>query len=276
VALSRRGSRLATGDGRGVVRVWSATTGEKLLQFTAHADAISRMLFSPDGGLLATVGEGGYFGHDDKGQHTVKIWDSSTGELVRTLGDHRKAVCDIAFGPDARYLASADDDGAVSVQNVKSGQTAHSFRTRGGAASVAFRPDGRWLAAGDGVAFDREGSHITLWDLDTGEAVHTLPTEGIVSRLAFSPDGTRLAAAEGGGRKISLWHAPTGRELLRLRGVDLSEHKSFEKILGQMDGGAKLLRGFEELHELRFTPGGESLLAITGEECQIYSGASER
>jgi WD40 repeat protein len=38
---------------------------------------------------------------------TVKIWDSETGQLLRTLQGHDRGVYELAYSPDGKLLASA-------------------------------------------------------------------------------------------------------------------------------------------------------------------------
>jgi WD40 repeat protein len=56
-------------------------------------------VFSPDGRRIATASHDG----------TVRIWDAGTGQEVLTLRGHAGAVQSVAFSPDGRLLASADN-----------------------------------------------------------------------------------------------------------------------------------------------------------------------
>jgi WD40 repeat protein len=63
------------------------------------ADALFAIAFSRDGKRLASNSYGG----------AVKVWDVSTGQVIRTLGGHAGEVRGVAFGLDENLLLSAED-----------------------------------------------------------------------------------------------------------------------------------------------------------------------
>ncbi len=128
----------------------------------SHYLAINAVAASPDGRLLATGG------HD----RVVRLWDSQTGELVRTL---RPPSQDI--GLEGRIYA------------------------------LAFAPDGRHLAVAGSLRYwdaaEGRGSGVYLFDTSSGQLLRHLP--GTPSspeydrgyRLVFSRDGQRLFLLSG-------------------------------------------------------------------------------
>jgi WD40 repeat protein len=55
-AFSPDGKRVATADQDNVIRLWDATTGKVVRELRGHEGAVQALVFSPDGGLLASGG----------------------------------------------------------------------------------------------------------------------------------------------------------------------------------------------------------------------------
>src|SRR5262245_1480646 len=71
---------------------WSAC----LSTLEGHSSSVCSVAFSPDSTKLAS-------GSND---HTVKIWDTSSGACLSTLEGHSSRVNSVAFSPDSTKLAS--------------------------------------------------------------------------------------------------------------------------------------------------------------------------
>jgi WD40 repeat protein len=164
---------------------------------------IHAVAFSPDGMRIAAA----------CGDSTVKVWDTVTRRVVRTLRGHASDVFSVAFSADGNHVASAGSDRTVRLWDLPSEREV--FRVPGNigdyagtAYSVAFSPDGRQLVAGgeDGVA--------TVWDASDGRPVLRLPErhESPSVCTAFSPDGSVLATGSWSGA-MRIWDARTGRLL---------------------------------------------------------------
>jgi WD40 repeat protein len=178
------------------VRTWASLVARDSL--SVRDDAV-RFLFSPDGGLLASV-DGA----------TVVVRDVASGQALTFLrGESDAAVSGIAFDDASRTVAIARENGRIELWDARSGSlkltlSGHHDRIT----AIAFSADGKMMASGGSDA------RAMLWDLPSGSLRFDLSVQrDVVSAIAFSPDGTMLAT---GGDDTRLWDVATGTERFAL------------------------------------------------------------
>jgi RNA polymerase sigma factor (sigma-70 family) len=134
-------------------------------------------------------------------------------ELVATLPAGDLPVRALAFAPDGQTLASAGEDRAVKLWDVRTGRELRELRGHANFVfSVAFSPDGKTLATGGMSSGNTRDTTVRLWDAATGKEVTSLEHTAGHHSLAFSPDGKTLAAGSG---PVRLWELSAGAPKVR-------------------------------------------------------------
>ncbi len=171
--------------------------------FLSIEGAIKSVAISPDGKTLAS-------GSGDK---TIKIWNLTTGQVIRTLKGHSESVYSVAISPDGKTLASGSSDTTITIWNITTGQLIRTLNGHSdGVYSVAISPDGKTLASG---SFDKT---IKIWNLTTGQEIRTLNGHSsLVHSVAISPDGRTLASGAS-DNTIKILNLTTGQVIRTLKG----------------------------------------------------------
>lgn len=186
------------GRGREALRGWWEARGRLVLR-PAHPPSVA--LYSPDGTMIATAGQG-----------SVQLWDARTGALTRALPELPGMVGDLTFSPDGTRLATGGEEGCVRIFEAGSGQLRARLCSHGSnIVALAFSPDGRRLASAGGE------NAVHLWDVETKAALGApMRHGGFIISVAFSSDGQRLLTVSGDGA-ARLWSGTTGKLLFALR-----------------------------------------------------------
>ncbi len=187
----------------------------------------TRLVFSPDGRLLATA---------TFRSSTIKLWDTTTGRELRNLSGGKQSGMSmspvIAFSRDSRFIAAAGAENTVKVWEVTSGREVQTLTSgEGGLASsivgvyfIAFSSNDRLVTISDA---------IRVWDIASAKTVSTVSSEtlntlalmGGEGGVTLSPDGTQLArlSTATGENKLQVWDLATSRELrsVNLPGKDI-------------------------------------------------------
>jgi WD40 repeat protein len=191
VAVSPDGTRIASGNADGSVKIWSVS-GPILRNMKSHDDVVTAVVYAPNGRTIVSGSKDG----------TVGITDTATGQELARLTDHSGQVLSVALSPDGKWIAAGGSGNTAIIWNAATGRVAHVLMTGlSPVQSVAFSRDGRRLAVGGNDA------RIEIWDASSGQVARNITGSArSVRALAFSADGKRLASG-GDDRTIDIWSA---------------------------------------------------------------------
>ena len=159
---------------------------------------VYRLAFSPDGNFYVTSSLDGL----------VSLWNSQTGDLIRTFRGLTKVVYSLAFSPDGKSLAAVSEDKHLKIWNVNSGIEINDIPfEKQYVYSLSFSSDGKYIAAGAS-----DGSTILILS-ETGEIIQKLDIFLDTSSIVFSPDGKYVAAADS-NYTVRMWD-PYSAEQIR-------------------------------------------------------------
>ncbi|WP_228924570.1 NB-ARC domain-containing protein [Streptomyces sp. DH7] len=195
MVLSPDGSRLATVETSGRVRIWDASSGAQVCELPRRS-RMTEVAFSNGGAHLLTIdGDGIVYG-----------WDLATGSEQHRFfpGECRS----IAFSADGSRLFTGLEDGAVTTWETSTGARLNEYQ-------APISKLGRLLVSQDGttLVFSRRGGlRAYSCDAHTGSDLQSLQGRP----LAVTADGTHVATAQGGS--VGIWSTSSGARLHELRG----------------------------------------------------------
>mmetsp|Transcript_2986 Transcript_2986/g.5351 ORF Transcript_2986/g.5351 Transcript_2986/m.5351 type:complete len:436 (-) Transcript_2986:221-1528(-) len=172
---------------------------------TGHRGTITQVAFHPVFSYLVSACE----------DASVKVWDSDTAALERTLKGHTSVVNDIAFDNVGNLLATCSADLSIKLWDV---ETWNCTKTLNGhehnVSSVCF------TSSGDHLISASRDKTIRIWEVQTGFCIKTLRGhDDWVRRAIASPDGVTLASCSN-DQSIKLWNFQTGACTATLTGHD--------------------------------------------------------
>lgn len=191
IAFSPDGQWIASGSRD--VKLWDASTPTAVTAGATlpHEGSVEKLVFSPDGKLLATAK---LIGGD------VTIWDIESQQVIKTLKQDIGSARTLKFSPDMEnlFLAIADDKANIELYASPDWHL-HATITTAPVHDLAFTPHGKMLVSG-GIG------DIEFWSLENGERIASIEdSTGWVNSVAFSADGTALATGWSDG-VLRVWN----------------------------------------------------------------------
>ncbi|MCB9857773.1 MAG: WD40 repeat domain-containing protein [Phycisphaerales bacterium] len=219
VAFTPDSARLAVGRQNGIVDFFDATTGAAGQTFSAHANRVVDIAFSPDGQQMATR----------TNNEPSMIWNYPSLTPRALLNLQFVSTAGFAFAPDSQSIVIAGASTASLYSTINGGFIRNFIGHGATTLAVDFSGVGDTLIT---ASVDRTAK---LWDVQTGATLKTLGLhDNWVRAAAMSPDG-RIAATGtvGVDRSLRLWDVETGAMLVRYT-IDMG--KGPQGIVFSQDG----------------------------------------
>ena len=115
--------------------------------------------FSPDGKTIASA----------SWDNTVRLWNTTTGQHLKTLTGHTENVESVCFSPDGRTIASASWDDTVRLWNTTTGNTSENTHR-----AYVICQKCPFLTGWKTIASASTDETVRLWDATTGKHLKTL------------------------------------------------------------------------------------------------------
>jgi WD40 repeat protein len=197
VAFSPNDRHALTGSADGTAALWDLSTRPPAVQSLPHEGVVETVAFSPDGQTAITA---------DVKDGSIRLWDTATGTLLRTLKGHALGIKALAVSKDGEYLVSGSHDRTARLWKLSTGESVglpmpHQAVIR----RVVFSADGR------NVYTASEDNTARRWHVPTGVPIGPAFVHGnVVQDVAVRPDST-VAATGSRDHTAVLWSAPGPR-----------------------------------------------------------------
>ncbi|MCA9047773.1 MAG: protein kinase, partial [Planctomycetaceae bacterium] len=261
-SFSADGRRIATGspavrsEERSVwgIKIWNAETGELEQTLHGHSAAVSAVCWSPDGRFLFTGDAAG----------GGLLWDAKSFRRIRPLNWHSAGIIAAEFIDDETLLTAAAEK-SVARWSVEAGAVDETQLLMHPDAITAMDTDsqGRWV-----VTACRDNT-VRVWDSAAGNVIReiqtTTDTAGTaaavsavaVTSVAVTADGRRIVLADSARRRVRLFDAENGEELL------------FPDPAGR-PGPFLQLASQSQLRSVLFSPDETSVLTVGGDQVRLW------
>jgi WD40 repeat protein len=201
--FSPDGKWLATGGGvpsrAGEVKLWNVSDGALVREMKdAHSDTVFGVAFTSNGKLLATCGADRF----------IHVFDTNTGNRVKTFEGHTHHVLSVSWKRDGRLLASAGADKTVKLWDMLTGEQKFSVENRFRKEVTAVR----YLQGQNFILASGADNNLRLLKEDGNDSRQFGNDKGFVQCAAVSADG-KIIIAGGEDSILRAWDGGDGKLL---------------------------------------------------------------
>ncbi|XP_046988417.1 cilia- and flagella-associated protein 52-like [Schistocerca americana] len=195
LAITVCGSRLISGDGEGLIRIWEMKPNyqKSLASLTGHSDAVSSICISNSGTEAVSACTDG----------TCIIWDIVHLHHKQFFSANAPFLC-ARYIPSDVQIITAGADHKIRYLEVFDGSYIRELEgsSAAGMTSVDVSPDGNYIVTGSCDMY------VKVWRYKEGNTTHIgTGHAAVITAVRFSPDGTYIVSVSADGA-IFQWKCP--------------------------------------------------------------------
>ncbi|XP_074331127.1 autophagy-related protein 16-like [Apium graveolens] len=200
-------------------------------KISAHQGGCAALVFEYNSNILLSGGQ----------DQTIKLWDTNSGSLSRTLHGCLGSVLDLAITHENSSIIAASSSNKLFVWDKDSGRLRHTLTghvDKVCAVDVS-KFSTRHVAS---AAYDRT---IKIWDLQKGYCTNTIIFPSNCNALCFGIDGHTICSGHVVGN-LRLWDSQTGKLLSEVA----AHSQAITSISLSRNGNVILTSGRDNVHNL--------------------------
>lgn len=178
IAISYDDKQMAIKTQSYIISLRNADTGAETKSIaTGHTSSISYLSFTPDNKYLISA----------SGDKTIKVWDASTGILVRTINHSLPQIDGATISADGKYIAITYFAKIEVYEIVTGTQTNSIILNTSNTYAITFSPDAKNIAIGS--FFNKT---VNIYSLSSNVLIKTKNLDYPIRNLYYNVAGTQL------------------------------------------------------------------------------------
>jgi len=173
----------------------AADTGQRTVRYEGHSRPVLTIAWLPGGQTIVSAGV----------DQTLRLWNSTTGEHLRTLDNHVGSVNEVAVQPAASRdipatVASISEDRTVRLWQPSIGRLLRFARLKSPPRTLVWSPDGNRLVIGC------DDGHVRIVDANTADIISDTPAfSGRIHAILIDPRQSRILYAGDSEPTSAMW-----------------------------------------------------------------------
>ncbi|MBK8454291.1 MAG: caspase family protein [Thiofilum sp.] len=174
---------------------------------THQIDSI--LTYSPDGKTIAA-----------SANDTVMLWDSISGNFIKTIGGYLPDIKTLAYNPDGKTIAIANSN-EIRLWDLKNDKNIGTIYLNDLSASeIIYSPDGKIITS----LFNEDNyfsSTVNLWSSTNGKLIKKLNVDRKIEALAYNLSG-KIMASSFSNNTVKIWDVESGESIRTLNNISAS------------------------------------------------------